>query len=51
MVEGGVIRLLYIPKDEKIIDVLTKPLSLMKFTYFQDKLGMVENASLTKREC
>ena len=30
-------------------DVLTKPLS--KFAYFRDKLSVVENASLAKREC
>lgn len=51
MVQRGAMRLQYIPMDEKIEDVLTKPLSSTKVTYFRDKLGMVENASLAKREC
>lgn len=28
--------------------MLTKPLSVTKFVYFRDKLGMVENASLLR---
>lgn len=51
MIQKGVVRLQYIPKDEQIADVLTKPLSGTKFIYFRDKLGMTENASLTKRDC
>ena len=27
--------------DEQVADVLTKPLSRVKFEYFQDKLGVV----------
>jgi hypothetical protein len=41
----------YLPTDEQIADVLTKPLAKSKFKYFRDKLGMVENAPLVKREC
>ena len=51
MVQKGAIRLQYIPTDEQIADVFTKPLSATKFVYFRDKLGMAENASLTEREC
>jgi hypothetical protein len=40
-----------LPIDEQIADVLTKPLSKSKFEYFRDKLGVVENAPLVKREC
>ena len=47
----GSILLQYISIEEKIADVFTKPLIAMKFVYFQDKLGMVENASLLEREC
>ena len=32
-------------------DVLTKPLSRMKFVYFRNRLGVVENVSLAEREC
>lgn len=31
-------------------DILTKPLSEVKFVYFKDKLNMAKNASLAKRE-
>ena len=31
--------------DEYIIDILTKPLSKVKFEYFRDKLGVVKNES------
>ena len=51
MVQKDAIRLQYIPTDEQIDDVFTKPLSATKFAYFRDKLGMTENASLTEREC
>jgi hypothetical protein len=41
----------YLPTDEQVADVLTKPLTKMKFEYFRDKLGVAENVSLTEREC
>jgi hypothetical protein len=41
----------YLPTDEQIADVLTKPLAKSKFEYFRDKLGVVENTPLVKREC
>jgi hypothetical protein len=50
MVQRRTIKLQYIRTDEQIADILTKPLSLGKFVYFQDKLGMAENVSLTERE-
>ena len=51
MVEKGTIRLQYVPTEEQIADIFTKPLTAVKFVYFRDKLGMAENASLAKREC
>ena len=41
MVEKGAVKLQYIATDEKITDVLTKPLSRVKLEYFRDKLGVV----------
>lgn len=51
MVQKGSILLQYIQTKEQIADVFTKPLHAVKFVYFQDKLGMAENASLAEREC
>ena len=41
MVQKGVIKLQYVNTDEQVVDVLTKPLSRVKFEYFHDKLGVV----------
>ena len=41
MVEKGVVKLQYVATDEQVADVLTKPLSKVKFEYFRDKLGVV----------
>ena len=41
----------YVPMDEQIVDVLTKPLGRGKFLYFRDKLKVMENVSLAEREC
>ena len=51
MVHRASIILQYNISDEQIEDMLTNPLSLTKYRYFQDKVGMVENASIAKREC
>jgi hypothetical protein len=51
MVQRGAMTLQYIPTNEQVVDVLTKPLFVSKFIYFRDKLGIAENASLAKREC
>jgi hypothetical protein len=40
MVQRGVVKLQYVSTDEKIVDVLTKPLSRVNFLYFRDKLGV-----------
>jgi hypothetical protein len=49
--QKGNITLQYISTDEKIADILTKPLSKGKFVYFKDKLGLVEISPLVEREC
>ena len=41
MVLRGALKLQYISTDEQVADVLTKPLSRVKFEYFGDKLGIV----------
>jgi hypothetical protein len=41
MVQRGALKLQYIRTDEQVADVLTKPLSRVKFEYFRDKLGIV----------
>jgi hypothetical protein len=40
-VQRGAIKLQYVSMDEHVVDVLTKPLSHVKFEHFQDKLGIV----------
>ena len=42
MMQKGAIKLQYVSTDEQVVDVLTKPLSRVKFEYFQDKLGVVQ---------
>ena len=39
--QKGAIKLQYVSTDEQVADVLTKPLSRVKFENFQDKLGVV----------
>ena len=50
MVQKGVVKLKYVPTEEQVGDVLTKPLSRVKFEYFQDKLGVVRKDLSRKRE-
>ena len=40
-VQRGALKLQYISMDEQVADVLTKPLSRVKFEHFRDKLGIV----------
>jgi hypothetical protein len=41
MVQRGALKLQYISTDEQVADVLTKPLSRVKFEHFRYKLGIV----------
>ena len=41
MMQKGAIKLQYVSTDEQVADILTKPLSRVKFEHFQDKLGVV----------
>ena len=40
----------YISTEEQVVDILTKALRRGKFVFFRDKLGMVSNTFLGKRE-
>ena len=50
MVQKGAIKLKYVPTEEQVADVLTKPLARVKFEYFRDKLGVVRKDLSRKRE-
>jgi hypothetical protein len=41
MVQRGAIKFQYVSTNEQVADVLTKPLSHVKFEHFRDKLGIV----------
>jgi hypothetical protein len=41
MVQRGALKLQYIRTDEHVANVMTKPLSHVKFEHFRDKLGIV----------
>jgi hypothetical protein len=51
MVQRKAVHVQYLPTHEQIADIFTKSLARMKFEYFRERLGLVENASLTEREC
>jgi hypothetical protein len=50
MVQRGALKLQYISTDEQAADMLTKPLSRVKFEYFRDKLGIVRKDPPRKGE-
>ena len=41
MIQKEAIKLQYVSTNEQVVDVLTKPLSRVKFEYFRDKLSVV----------
>ena len=49
-VQKGVVKLKYVPTEEHVADVLTKPLSRVMFEYFRDKLGVVRKDLSLERE-
>ena len=42
MVQSGVVKLQYVATDEKIAELLTKPLARVKFEYFREKLNVLQ---------
>ena len=51
IVQKNILSIQYVLTAKQTADILTKPLSLTKFVYFRDKLGVAKNASLAEREC
>jgi hypothetical protein len=51
MVQRKAVHVHYPSTHEQVADVFTKPLAKTKFEYFHERLGLVENDSLAKREC
>ena len=43
-------KLQYVPTEEQVDDVLTKPLSCVKFEHFRDKIGVFQKDLPEKRE-
>ena len=43
MVQRGAMKLKYMATDEKIADVLTKPIARVKFEYFRESLSVIQN--------
>ena len=50
MVQKGDIKLQYVSTDEQVADVMTKPLSRVKFEYFCENLGVVRKDFPRKKE-
>eukprot|EP00253_Pinus_taeda_P013586 PITA_13586 len=50
-VQKGAVKLEYIPTDEQVADILTKALPRGNHVYLRDKMGVVSNTFLGKREC
>ena len=48
--QKGAINLQYVTTHEKVVDVLTKPLSRVKFLNFRDNLGVVRKDFPHKEE-
>ena len=41
MVQKGAVKLQYVVTNEQIVDVLTKPLTKVKFEYFRENIGVL----------
>ena len=50
-VQKGAVKLEYISTDEQVADIPTKSLPRGKHVFFRDKMGVVKNTFLGKREC
>ena len=50
MVQKGDINIKYVPTEEQVAYVLSKPLPHVMFEYFRDKIGVVRMELSPKRE-
>ena len=50
-VQRGVVKLEYVTTNEQVADILTKSLPRGKHVFFRDKIEVVKNTFLDKREC
>ena len=50
-VQRGALELQYISTDEQVAGILTKSLGRGKHIHLRDKMGVVKNTILGKREC
>ena len=50
-VQRGAVELQYISTDEQVAGILTKSLGRGKHIHFRDKMGVVKDTFLDKREC
>ena len=50
MVQRGAVKLHYMEIEDKIADVLAKPLERVKFEYFREKLGVLQIKVPSKRK-
>ena len=50
MVQRGAVKLQYVAMDEKIADVLTKPLARVKFEYFKESLGVLQIEDTSRKK-
>jgi hypothetical protein len=51
MVQRKAVYVQYLSTHGQVADVFTKPLARTKFKYFCERVGLVENAFVAKREC
>ena len=51
VVQIKIVHMQYLSTHEQIANIFTKPLSKTNFNHFHERLGLVENASLAKKEC
>ena len=50
MVKRGEVNLQYMEMDKQIVDMLTKNLARVKFEYFRERLGVIQNNTSRNRE-